>query len=324
MIIHQYLIGISFIFIFFFTNSPIKAENFTKSCEGYCENEKYIIEKAMLGVPSQIKKANKKYKILEYPKFLRVEKSPCMPFLHYHTNIDHKPIESSYSLNSCMPCPPSIEKSNKNKVGFCSIPSIGLRIIYEESINKKLWSKEWTKFFDEWVVGRNMKGEHYELSNAEVIVKKKDLSPSAIDFNKTLENNRKNIIAEILEISLSFKESFFVMRVISPIDNSNTPMLYYGKMKFKTPQKEFHQITKMSETVYFNMESFMDLKFYQFINDYIYKIQKNFHQAFHNKTYEKTSSDPSILYELILDDEELDLLATYLDGIKEFNIQTRN
>jgi len=314
--------ALTLIFIFF--TSYLKADVFTESCDSYCENEEYTVEKALLGIPDKIKIGNKKFKILQYPSLLRVKKSPCIPFGHYSSSIDHKPYDSNYSINSCMPCPPSIKISNKNNIGFCSIPSISLKIIYKESLNLKLWPKELIKFFNEWKLGRDMKGEHYELqNNSEIIIKNKELSPSAIGFSKTLDNNRKNIIAEILTFSTSLKESVFVMRVISPIEE-NTPMMYFGKIKFKTPQKETHQITKISDVIYFEMEGFMDVEFYQFVNDYIYKFQENFHKAFNLQNIENTRKDPSILYDLILTEKEIDLMNTYMEDIKQFNIQTRN
>lgn len=303
-----------FFLLFFFTN--LNAEEQTKTCKGFCENEIYISERPLLGFPEKIKIGKKKYKSLTYKTALRVKESPCRPFGNYFSVIEKKIYESLFAINTCMPCPTDIKLEKSNKTGFCSIPMIQLFTIYKSSLDIGYVSREWVEFFNEFSFGRTKGG----VTKSEM----KELTPSAKNFSKSLEQAKDEIVSEVLFMSISKKRSAFFMRVIDKNGDSNMPFFYFGTISFKSPLKEWGQITKFSEVSYFEVENMNDMDLWYWLNDYIYNFQKVFFDEFKRDNNGNTNVNANNLYTLIPSSTDLDLIDKKIKGIKKYNLQTRN
>ena len=302
------LLLIFFILIFSSTSAYTK-EKFNEKCDGFCEGENLKIETHAYPQPSYriINGKKKKSPMWVITRAARKENSLCIPFDSYINRVVPRKLkkkdfekhmedyrqgtdifETTYSINSCRPCPAGMK--SPNKTGYCTITMIFLQVMYKTGWDKGYYDPN-TIDFTGLGLGR-------------------DYSP---DVLVNLSEAIDKIALEYLNFPVSMKKDLSILRFK---DKATDEIYYaYSYLTYKTSAKV--QVRKETQ-----MQMLQDQNLINYLDDYIENMQSTYTAVFdpRNNDYKNISK----LYELIPSDEELDLFKSSFKDVATFHIQNRN
>ena len=293
-------------FIFLITNIAL-AKDEKVVCKGFCENQKYYLGGgSSLEYVNYVKKGKKiRRKTQIYNFYVGVKNSDCAPFMQ-HALADRNSNDKlyiQYTANMCVPCP-KMDNSFGLKFqqgDYCNIPLYSTRKYYSKAFKDGLFPKD--------IFGIDLKH----------VVPKKDTNV------KTSKAN-----------GLMFRQYYFA----SSNNESIIFMEYFNKVlnkyfyTFEVVQyKSFLRQSRISVTKAKVLE---DKKFINFLNDFqriekiwekeLGKILKNAKNKKENEPikHETVKLLYDMLYDMLPNEREKELLYLNFPNIADYHIQTRD